>query len=323
MKARSDFVAFYQRLTTFLVSNCVNMMTTTLVIRIVHPAYPTAADPLFWPPATSPLYTEMIAKLQLKTGNKIKVLLYPYVMEDNDRNKWVQFAQSMNVAPLLDNQSSVYDGIFAYTKAWQDFVASSPSSFVIDGFMIDYEEISTRIGTQNIFNFTIESVGPYRTAYPTVKMGTSIGYDDAKKIRTFDPFIDYFHLQVYDFFYPYASADKSPTDSIFEVYRDNPSGFLSTVLANVLTPTILKAYAGRESKIKLMWSTQTLAIKNCLYPLRNGLCGVNYEFQWTPARFNQFAQMVLASPQLGAFEHGLYTYNFMRQDWLIQSSRAP
>ena len=321
IKTRAEFVAFYQRLAVFLNANCVNMRTTTLVVRVVHPTYPTATDPMFWPPSSSPLYTELISKISVKSGNKIKILLYPYVMEDYDRVQWVQFAQSVKATPLLNNQMSVYDGVFAFTKAWQDFVASS-ASFMIDGFMIDYEEISKRMGTQYLFDFTSTSVGPYKAAFPKVKLGTSVGYDDASKIKNFDPFVDYFHLQVYDFFYPYAGADKSPTDSIFEVYKDDPSGFLSTVLANVLTPTVLKAYAGRESKIKLMWSTQTLSTRNCLYPLRDGSCGVNYEFAWNPAKFNQLVQIMLVSPQLGPFEHGIYTYNFMRQDWLVKSSRS-
>jgi hypothetical protein len=322
IKTRAEFVSLYKRLAVFIEANCVNMRTTTLVVRVVHPMYPSATDPMFWPPSSSPLFTELISKLSLNSGEKIKILLYPYVMEDEDRTEWVQFALSERATPRLNNDLSVYDGIFAFTKAWQDSVAGS-SSFMVDGFMLDYEEISDHMGTEHLFDFTAASVEPYKTAFPTVKLGISVGYDDATKIKNFDPFVDYFHLQVYDFYYPYEGADKSQKDSIFEVNKDDPRGLLSTILANVLTPAVLQAYARRQDKIKLMWSTQTLSLRNCLYPLRDGSCGQNYEFSWNPVKFNEFIQMVLADEQLGQFEHGIYTYNFMRQDWLVRSQRSP
>ena len=347
-KIPSDFIAYFQRLKSFLESNCVNMLTTTIVVRVVSPYYP-SANPMFWPPATSPLFTELISKLVLPNGNKVKILLYPYVMEDGDRINWVNFANVNGVIPVVIGGTSnvtttdanittngtttttttppppntVYDGIFHYTREWQKFVdGSKVSSVVIDGFMIDFEEIYRIMGTQQMITLTPESFGPYRAAYPTVKTGTSVGYDSGKFIRNFDPIMDYLHLQVYDFYYPYAGADKSVTDSLFEVYRDNAPALIDSLMKNVLTKTVLNAYIGRESKIKLMWSTQTLFDGGCIYPMRNGKCGANYEFNWSPAQFNQFAQMVQAHPVLGKFEHGIYTYNFMRSDWLTKSTRS-
>ena len=318
IRARSDYVVFYQKLKTFLDKNCVNIRVTTLVVRTISPYFP-STDPMYWPPETSPLFTELIAKLN-SSKNPVKVVLYPYVMEDGDRNNWVKFANSLNIVPV-NGTMSVYDGVFAFTKMWQDFVSTRTDAATIDGFMIDYEEIYKAIGTQNAITLTPESFGPYRNAYPTIKTGTSIGYDDGKHIRYFDPIMDYIHLQVYDFYYPYASADKSMTDSLFEVYKDDPQGFVNTVLKNVLTSTVLKAYQGRESKVKLMWSTQNLW-NNCIYPMRDGRCGVNYEFNWSPAKFNEFVQIVQSNPLLGRFEHGIYTYNFIRPDWVVKSSRA-
>jgi hypothetical protein len=274
---------------------------------------------MFWPPKTSPLYTELVSKFK----GQLKVVLYPYVMEDGDRNNWVAFANSMGVKPVIANgTNTVYDGVFAYTKRWQDFVANNTGSsgVTIDGFMIDYEEIYKAMGTQNAITLTPESFGPYRGAYPTIKTGVSVGYDTGRFIRLFDPIMDFMHLQVYDFYYPYAGADKSKTDSIFEVYKDDPTTFIDVVMKNVLTSTVLNAYKGRESKVKLMWSTQSLW-NNCIYLMKDGTCGMNYEFNWSPARFNQFVQMALSHPILGAFEHGIYTYNFIRSDYLTKSTR--
>ena len=318
-RTQSEFVDFYQKLGVFLTNNCANIRPTTLVIRVINPSFPTA-QPMYWPPERSPLYTELISKIKVLGSEKVKILLYPYVMEENDRNKWVGLAQSRNVTPVVNKTMSVYDGIFAFTKAWQNLVAPS-SSFSIDGFMIDYEELTHLMGSQNLLSMTPESLTPYRTAYPSIKVATSLGFDDTKHVKLLDPVVDYFHLQFYDLYYPYAGSDASAKDSIFEAYKDNPSALLNVITTNILNPTFLKRYVGFEQKIKLMWSTQTLSKSGCIYPMTSGSCGVNYEINWNPIRFNQLMQMVLAHPQLGIFEHGLYTYNFMRPDWVAAASR--
>jgi hypothetical protein len=322
IQTRAEFTAFYQRLAVFLTSNCANIRAHTLVIRVNHPAFPTrGGEPMFWPPSSSPLFTELISKLGVETS--VKILLYPYVMEDFDRTKWVQFAQDQNVTPLVNNRTSVLDGIYKFTQGWQDLVNKTSKSFVIEGFMIDNEELTAILGTQNKFNLSVESLSPYKAAFPLIKVGTTLGYDDLKRVKLLDPVIDYFHQQVYDFYYPYSGADRSPTDSIFEVYRDNPTEFYKVVMSNVLMPALLKAYAGRESKVMLMWSSQTMTSGGCIYPMGSARCGINYEFNWSPERFNQFMELVQKTPGWSAFQHGLYTYNFIRQDWLIKSSRQP
>jgi hypothetical protein len=317
IRARSDYIVFYQKLKVFLDKNCVNLKVTTLVVRVISPYFP-SADPMYWPPESSPLFSELIAKLS-PSNSPLKVVLYPYLMEEDDRNNWVRFATSQNLKPV-NVTLQVYDGVFGYTKMWQDFVAERTTAATIDGFMIDYEEIWKAMGTKNSITLTPESFAPFRAAYPSVRTGTSIGYDNGKQIRYFDPIMDYLYLQVYDFYYPYPSADKSKTDSIFEVYKNDPQGFLEVVLKHVLTPTVLKAYQGREDKIKLMWSTQTLR-NDCIYLMNDGTCGMNYEFNWDPVKFNEFVHLALKSAQLGPFEHGIYTYNFINPSWVIKSSR--
>jgi hypothetical protein len=319
----SDFVTFFQRLRTFVLSNCVNAKVTTLVIRIVSPSYP-QTNPMFWPPWTSPLYTEFVRKLRISSSGKVKILLYPYVMEDLSRSAWVKFANITGTKPVVNATSgpTVYDGIFKFIDGWQKFINPNSSSVLIDGFMLDLEELRGNVGKFNLINFTSPAISQYKAAYPNVKVACSLGYDEGKSIAAFSDFVDYLHLQVYDLYYPVVSAGRSRNTSVFEIYQENGAGLLSVLLSKVFTPSILNAYKGRESKIKLMWSTQALGLSDCIYPLDNDSCGPNYEFDWSPAGFNQFIQLAQASPQLSMFEHGVYTFNFIRQDWLIKSSRS-
>ena len=320
MYAKSEFVAMYRRLKIFLDNNCANIRVTTLVIRTAHPYYPTQlAEGVYWPPWNSPLYTELISKVSA-TG--LKILLYPYIMESYDRQQWVTFAQRRGAKPVSGGSLTPYDGIFSYTKGWQDFVNRNNTA-TIEGFVLDYEEIYRRIGTEYAVELTPEVFQPYRSAYPTIMTATTVGYDDKKNVNYFDPFMDYIYLQVYDLYYPYVGSDAN-ADSIFETNRDNPEGLFSVILKNVLTSTIQDIYKTRTSKIKLMWSTQSLIEKNCLYKINDGSCGINNEFNWSPAPFNAFMRKISSSAAgavLDAVEHGIYTWNFMRQDYLVKSTR--
>jgi len=220
---------------------------------------------------------------------------------------------------------TVYDGIYSFVTGWQNFVSSiSTSSMTITGYVIDYEEILIRSGTDNLVSFTASDLSPYRVGYPGIKNGITIGYDDRNRINLYSPYFDFLHLQVYDLYYPYANAGKSSTDSIFVKLVNDPIGLANTIVANVLTPTILSFYAGKESQITLMWSTQYISEKNCLYPLGAGAnCGINYEIHSTPLAFNQFIQSIRSrSGALSQVQHAVYTFNFMQQTWLPINQRA-
>ena len=236
----------------------------------------------------------------------------------------MQFAyDSTNKNNRLGSRT-VYDGIYSYVTGWQNFVASLSSPLSIDGYVIDYEEILRRAGTDNLVSFTSGDLSPYRSAYSSIKTGITIGYDDRNRINLYGPYFDFLHLQVYDLYYPYPDADKSLTDSIFVKYVNDPVGLANTIVANVLTPTILSFYAGRESQITLMWSTQYISEKNCLYPLGAGAsCGINYEIHSTPLAFNQFIQSIRSrGGALAQVQHAVYTFNFMQQTWLPVNQRA-
>ena len=310
---RVEFVAFYQRLASFVASNCVNVRPATLIIRTAHPFYPPNRESMYWPPWTSPMYTELISKI----STKVKILLYPYILDSFARTQWVNFAKNQKVG---GSSPTVYDGIFSYINKWQSFVNTNNTA-TIDGYILDYEEITANTDPLYAVTLTQTVLAPYKAAYPSVETAVTIGYDDKAKISLFEPFMDYLYLQVYDLYYPTPGADAT-LNSIFEVYRDNPDGLLQTMLANVLTTKITDVYKGRESKVALMWSTQSLSEKNCLYKLNDGSCGINYEFNWKPHTFNKYMQMVMkARPVLTAVSHGIYTYNFMRQDWLLKKNR--
>jgi hypothetical protein len=320
MHSVSEFASLFQQIKQFIKYNCVNMRVTTLVVRTPNPVYPTqSAEPVYWPPSTSPLFTELIS--QLGQDTPIKILLYPYIMEDFDRTAWVQFAKS-NGATRVGSAYTVYDGVFAFTKAWQDYVRAHSSFVKIEGFMIDYEEISRKMGTINVVSLDKTTFEPYRNAYPSIKTGVTVGYDHGSAIKSFAQFMDTIHLQVYDLYYPYAGSDESQKDSVFEKYKDDPQGLANIVLSKVFIPSVLANYQGLGDKIKLMWSTQTLIRDACLYPLNTGKCGVNYEFNWRPDTFNEFIKIIQSSQSsIAPYEHGVYTFNFMRPDWLVKSSR--
>lgn len=334
MYLKEEFIAFYQKVRVFLESNCARIRPTTLTVRTAHPYYVPKYEMEYWPPETSPLFTELLS--QLKIDSPVKVLLYPYVFDDFARAQWVKFASSGSVDKVLprvtfDSTSSaasvlqsinIYDGMFQYTKGWQNAVAKLNSNVRIDGFMIDYEEIYRYPDTTHLVSFTPEEVLPYKALYPSIKVATSVGYDDIKKINYFDGFIDYLHLQAYDLYYPYVGADAT-ADSPFVVYQDDPVNLAKILSQKVFTPTILKSYESRISKIFLMWSTQSLTVKDCLYKINDGSCGINNEFgPWRPDTFNLFIQeMQKTSNVMKNVQHGVYTLNFVRPTWLPKSAR--
>jgi hypothetical protein len=336
MYARTEFVAFYKKVTVFLQSNCANIRPTTLVIRTAHPAYVPNGDVVYWPPNNSPLFTELISKLGTRSNN-ISIMMYPYIYDEYARSQWIAFANSGKVdkvlpRPKYDSTAStaggvlgsvnIYDGIFQFVKGWQTAVASLGSNVTVDGFVIDYEEVFKYPDENYIVKLSADEINPYRSLYPSIKVATTIGYDDSAKLARFEPYMDYLYLQAYDLYYPFAGADSTP-QSIFLKYENDPQGLAAVLLQKVFTQSILNSYQSRLSKVKIMWSTQALGITNCLYKLNDGSCGINYELgSWTPAAFNVLMQTLMAAnPILGAVEHGMYTMNFITPDWLPRSAR--
>jgi len=276
----------------------------------------------------------LIANLNI--GTPIKILLYPYILDDFARSQWVKFANtgqvdsplprpktgSSSTATKVLSQVNVYDGIFQFVKGWQKSVSKLGSLITIDGFMIDHEEIRMYSETGYPLAFTSDELLPYKSLYPTVRVATTLGYDDLKRISYYGPIMDYIHLQAYDLYYPYVGADET-NDSIFTKYQDNPSALINVLVTNVFTSAIIAAYRPYLQKIHMMWSTQTLQSTRCFYPMNNGRCGLNNEFKWSPGAFNQFIQLLInKNPTMAAVQHGIYTFNFLMSDWLPLSVRS-
>jgi hypothetical protein len=135
--------------------------------------------------------------------------------------------------------------------------------------------------------------------------------------------MDQLFLQAYDLFWPYVGSDATD-DSPFVVYENDPDLLSSVLLQKVFTSKILSTYQSRLDKIFIMWSTQSLKVKNCLYKINDGSCGINNEFgPWRPDAFNVFIQKITQKNiVLGQVQHGLYTYNFLTPDWLPKSARG-
>jgi hypothetical protein len=313
LSSRLDFEVFFTRIANFVVSNCVNIKPYTLIIRTPNPFFTAGADSIYWPPWASPLYTRLVSKVA-----GVKILLYPYILDGYSRSQWVNFGTKV----LKQSTPAVLDAIFGFASKWQQFVNGNNTS-KIEGFIIDNEEVLYSLDkTVYPVSLTPSSISPLKILYPLVKTGVTIGYDDKTRINFFDTFMDYLFLQVYDLYYPFVGSDASVDSSIFEVFRDDPTSLVSVLTTNVLKSSILSNYKGREARIFLMWSTQYIDEKNCLYKLNDGSCGVNYEFNWRPYFFNKFVQEIMqSSPVLSSVSHGVYTFNFMRQDWLIKSDR--
>jgi hypothetical protein len=316
--SNAEFAKFYARLLSFVQDNCAGIRTTTLVIRVPHPYFPTSfSQSLFSNPTTSPLYTQFISKLTAQNGN-IKILLYPYLMDAFSRTQWVKFATTSKAEPATGTMTP-WDGVFSYVSVWQALLGNK-GSVSIDGFMVDYEEIFRNTERQHLVTITQAELKPYRVAYPAVKVATSVGYDDQKNVNMFAAYMDYLHLQVYDLYYPFAGADSTPS-SIFMTYLNNPSQLAKIIMTHVFKSTVLSLYQKYPTKIYLMWSTQAMT-SNCIYPLNSGVCGINNEFAWSPVPFNEFIQAIMAAdPILGSLPHGIYTFNFVQPEWLPISSR--
>lgn len=323
----AEFETFYSRLADFVTGNRANMDTVRLIIRVAHPLVHAAGDstPIYWPPRTSPILTVLDRRLK-SLSKRVSIIFYPNIWGNTDRALWVEFAQSRRLNPrsnLKVTDDNVYDGIYSFVHGWQEFVDSQTSSISIEGYTIDYEEIKPHKdrGKKNIVLFTSKDLRPYKRAYPSIRSGISLAYDDRPLIDMFANHIDNLFVQVYDLYYPIKHADKSPETSIFERYNSRPSRLAEVILEEVLTPSIQSIYAPYLDRIFLMWSTQYTPERRCLYPVGDErTCGINYEIHSTPENFNTFINQVARSSEiLSRVQHGIYTFNFLQQSWMPTS----
>ena len=330
--SRSDFEEFFARIAAYITGNCVRMQTVRLVLRVGSPYTKSQDDSslLYWPPESSLIHTVLMQRLR-EAGEdyRIQLVFYPYIFENDSRGEWVRFGLDRSLNNRRNNRvnrHTVYDGIYSFVHGWQEFANSNPSSSIfVEGYTIDYEEIdpTKRKGAEDLVDFEQYELAPYVAAYPHIRSGLSLGYDDKKRIRHYSGYMDNIYLQVYDLYYPYKHADRSLEDSIFVNYNSNPRKLSQIILEEVLKPEILSIYRGREDRLFLMWSTQYISERKCLYPIGEmKSCGINYEIHSTPANFNEFINRVSAGHEiLSRVQHGVYTFNFLQESWMPRSSR--
>lgn len=328
----ADYESMFGRLAAYITSNCANMQTTRLIVRVGSPFTHATSDSrsLFWPPESSPLLTVLARQLRRAgVSQPIRILFYPYIYETDSRTEWIRFARDRSINPRSNikvTDRNVYDGVYSFVNGWQSVVNSDPSLPIeIEGYTIDHEELlPTKIrGDLHFVPFTSADLRPYKRAYPSIKTGVSFGYDDRSKIEEYGEYFDFLFLQVYDLYYPHKHADKNKDKSIFVKHVSNPTKLADVILEHVLDETIQRLYRARTDKVFLMWSTQYTSETRCLYPVGNEkTCGINYEIHSKPEDFNTFIRYLTSqSSVLSRMQHGIYTFNFLQQSWLPRSQR--
>jgi hypothetical protein len=301
---RASIAKYYQTLRAYLDSNCANIRTTKLILRVLHPSFPTsqpADSKAFWPPATAPLYTELLSKL----SSSVEVHIYPYVMGTTDQKMWKEFGGSDDVVA----------NVYSFVAQWDSFLKSQGSGVRIKGAVFDLEEVrnwpeyKTQFGSANI-----------KKRKGSFSYSSSIGFDQLGLIG--DDFTDEYFLQVYDLYAPTASIGKT-TSSRFLTLKNNPEALADYIINEATTEAIWKRYSENLATVTMMWSTQNLA-SGCIYPSSTGKCGVNYEFgSWGPDAFNKFILALQRKQPIAAkVEHAIFQFNYTPYSWMPRNYRT-
>ena len=288
---------FYNQLLAFTQKNCIGASVTRLILRVLHPNYPSAASSLWWPPASSPMYTNLIAKLP----SNVELVLYPYIKDSDSGANWMSFG----------NASNPIEGAWAFMSQWNKFLEISSTKFV--GTVIDLEEVS---GMQSYANVAVDAslATALKAKFGQHEFGVAAGFDGVGKIQSG---FDKVYVELYDFYKPKAYAAQDAVTSPFLENRGNVSAMVDYILNVALTPYQLENYFSHSNIVMAMWSDQNLN-GSCLFPddLKN-ICGINYEFgTWSAQGFHEFlAAVKLASPAMAAVSHGIFQFSYIPTSW--------
>ena len=289
----TDAATFYDKLAAFVNKNCVDASVSRLVLRVLHPSFPSSSS-LWWPPATSPLYTNLIQKIP----SSVELVVYPYLMDQSSVSAWQAFSPGSN--PV--------EAVWDFMTQWNAFLTlQGHRGFV--GTAIDMEEAS---GLKSLTGTVIDAslVSSLKAKYGLLEFGVTAGFDSLGGVAGFDRV----YLEMYDFYTPVVSADKLST-SPFLLNKDNPSAMVDFILNQVLT-TELSGYDTHANEIFAMWSNQDLG-SACIAP-DNGRCGLNNEFgSWSGSSFNQFITLLKQrSPVMAKLRHGVFQFSYTPTAWL-------
>jgi hypothetical protein len=295
---KASWTLFYRRMRTFVDSNCANVAVTKLILRVVHPYFAPGGYQAYWPPAQSPLYTELLSTLP----SDIEVVFYPYIESSYEWGFWTSFT----------NITDPIEAVFAYSATWNTFLASQGSRVRVSGIVLDLEEIPGR-PIPSAYNATL--INAWKLQYGLKEYGVSVGYDQVTVVQKMASYTDSFYLQFYDFYYPTPGID-STVDSPFLTYLNDAVQMVQYIInPRVLKGSLIQVYQTYQSKIYAMWSIQSLT-NNCTYTL-DGTCGLNHEFgAWSPASFNDFYQLIIQTSIFKNLNHGIFQFSFVPLNWL-------
>jgi hypothetical protein len=295
---------YYAGLLGFVRANCAGLGVTRIILRVLHPHFPWKDQSFYLPSVNAVLYRAFISKLP----ENVELVMYGYVMEAPAISAWTS---EMGTATAVE-------GVVAFMKRWNDFLASLGSRQSFRGVVYDLEEFPSM---QKISPWTLNAanVAALKSKYGQFEFSTTIGFDAVGAMNTQAPFVDKMYLQIYDLYHPYAYVGATQ-DSRFLTYKNDPNTMGDFILNTVLGANIMNAYTQYSQKIMLMWSNQNL-VGTCLYPLDGKMnCGANYEFGvWEPDAYNAFVNYVKnKSPSLRNLKHGLFQYSFTPPSWVCK-----
>lgn len=174
---------FYDKQLKFIQRNCVNAAVTHIIIRVLHPNFPSNEWHAWDPRETSPLFTHLISKLP----QNVVLMFYPYIANDGTLDQW----------KALSTSGDALEGIYAFASKWNNFL-KSVNAPIFNGVVFDMEE--TGDASQYPIKFDSEIFSQYKLRYPTLSMvGMTFGFDEITKFDRYS-FVDKFYLQFYDFY---------------------------------------------------------------------------------------------------------------------------
>jgi len=292
---------FYDQLLSFTKQNCIGARVTRLVLRVLHPEFPSPSTSLWWPPAASPMYTHLISKLP----PGVELVLYPYVKDEDAGNAWMRFGNSSN--PI--------EGAWVFMSQWDAYLASQGAGSKFVGTAIDHEEVS---GMQRYSPIVFDSAlaqGLKAKFGQALEFGVATGFDGVGKIQAG---FDKVYVELYDFYSPKAYAAQDAVSSPFLIHRGDPAGMADYILKEALTPYQLEEYGKHPSVVMAMWSSQNLN-GLCIHPDDNmNICGINYELgSWGPDAFNSFINQIRSvSPVMASLSHGIFQFSYTPKSWM-------
>jgi hypothetical protein len=296
-----DAAGYYTKLLAFMQQNCIGARVSRLVLRVLHPEFPSDAESIWWPPSpTTPFYANLLSLVNPGTV----LVVYPYLMEEAAGRAW---------SSLSPGGSHPVEGVFEFVSRWNTFLAAAGSSVRLSSVVFDLEENGGLRGYSG-FEINADMARSMKTAYPGVGFEVTTGFDVLSKIA--EPAFDKVYGQFYDFYAPKIFAAQSETDSPFLLHKDDSEGIADYIINEAIPGNILNRYGEFKDKLLVMWSNQNIG-DTCIYGDGSARCGINYEFgSWNAQAFNSFLKTIRGrNTVFASLSHGIFQFSFMPSSW--------